>query len=447
MGELAEEQDDGTVARVAAIDIAKASGMVCLRVPHDTIEGRRVQEVWNVAATTNVILELGDKLICQGIQRVVMESTGPYWRPFFYLLEARGLECWLVNARDVKNVPGRPKTDKLDAVWLAKLAERGMVRASFVPPKSVRQLRDLTRTRTVFVQERTRHKHRVDKILQDAQIKLSSVVSDLFGVSSRAMLDALVAGERSPRTLADLARASLAAKKPALIEALTGQFDEHHGRLLHVLLDSIDHLTAQIRELDRLIALALEEITAPSDDTGTSPPDAEDTAPAASRTAQDLVERLDAIPGVGPTAAQIILAEIGADMSRFPTPEHLVSWAKLCPRTTQSGTKNTAGPTGKGNPWLKGALGEAASAAARTDTFLGARYRRIVKRRGHSKALVAVARSILVIAWHLINDPDARYQDLGADWHQRHLNPARKTRELVRQLQALGHTVSLAPAS
>ncbi|WP_369394906.1 transposase [Streptomyces sp. CG1] len=188
MEEWKEDSDDGTVARIAAIDIAKASGMVCLRVPHDTVEGRRVQQVWTVTATTNAILELGDRLVCQGVQRVVMEATSTYWRPFFYLLEARGLQCWLVNARDVKNVPGRPKTDKLDAVWLAKLAERGMVRASFVPPKPVRQLRDLNRTRTVFTQERTRHKQRVEKALEDTQIKLSTVVSDLFGVSGRAML-------------------------------------------------------------------------------------------------------------------------------------------------------------------------------------------------------------------------------------------------------------------
>ncbi|WP_435280132.1 IS110 family transposase [Streptomyces sp. 1222.5] len=436
MEELGEDHDDGTVARVAAIDIAKASGMVCLRVPHDTIEGRRVQKVWTVASTTNTILELGDRLLCQGVERVVMEATGSYWRPFFYLLEARGLNCWLVNARDVKNVPGRPKTDKLDAVWLAKLAERGMVRASFVPPKPVRHLRDYTRTRTVFVQERTRHKHRVDKALQDAQIKLSDVVSNLFGMSGRAMLDAMIAGERNPRTLTELAKG----KKPALVEALTGQFEDHHARLLRVLLSTIDHLTAQIDELDQLIAWTLEEITTPSSSIGT-----EDEAAAVS--ARILVEKLDLVPGIGPATAQIILAEIGADMSRFPTPEHLVSWAKLCPRTIQSGAKNTAGPAGKGNPWLKGALGEAANAAARTDTFLGARYRRIVKRRGHAKALVAVARSMLVIAWHLINDPDAFYQELGADWHRRHLDPARKTRDLVRQLQALGHQVALSPAS
>ncbi|MFI6289356.1 IS110 family transposase [Streptomyces sp. NPDC051018] len=441
MEELREDHDDGTVARVAAIDIAKASGMVCLRVPHDTVEGRRIQQVWNVASTTTAILELGDRLVCQGVERVVMEATGNYWRPFFYLLEARGLDCWLVNARDVKNVPGRPKTDKLDAVWLAKLGERGMVRASFVPPKPVRHLRDFTRTRTVFVQERTRHKHRVDKALQDAQIKLSGAVSDLFGLSGRAMMDAMVAGERNPRALAELARGSLVKKKTALAEALTGQFEDHHARLLGVLLASVDHLTAQIRELDQLIAETLEEITTPPGATGT------EGKPATAVSAQVLAERLDAVPGIGPTTAQIILAEIGADMSRFPTPEHLVSWAKLCPRAIQSGAKNTAGPAGKGNPWLKGALGEAANAAARTDTFLGARYRRIVKRRGHAKALVAVARSILVIAWHLINDPAASYQELGSDWHRRHLDPARKTRDLVRQLQALGHQVALTPTS
>ncbi|MFD0327133.1 IS110 family transposase [Streptacidiphilus monticola] len=386
MPDTHEDQSDGTVARVAAIDIAKATAVICTRVPHDRVDGRRVQQVWSVASTTNAILDLGDHLLCQGIERVVMEATGSYWKPFFYLLEARGLECWLVNAREVKNVPGRPKTDKLDAVWLAKLAERGMVRASFVPPKPVRHLRDLTRTRTTFTQDRTRLKHRTEKLLEDAQIKLSTVVSDLFGVSGRAMMDALAAGQHHPRTLADLAKGSLVHKKPALIEALTGQFEDHHGQLLRVLLDTVDHYTRQIQHLDQRITALLAELAGPHH--------------------PDLLARLDAIPGVGPATAQVILAEIGLDMSRFPTPEHLVSWAKLCPRTIQSGAKNTTGPTGRGNPWLKGALGEAANAAARTDTFLGARYRRIVKRRGHAKALVAVARSILVIAWHLLNDPD-----------------------------------------
>ncbi|MFJ5304297.1 transposase [Streptomyces sp. NPDC088350] len=207
-----------------------------------------------------------------------------------------------------------------------------------------------------------------------------------------------------------------------------------------MLLSTVDHLTAQIDKLGRLVARTLEEITTPPGSTG-----AGDEAVAVS--ARTLAEKLDAVPGIGPTTAQIILAEIGADMSRFSTPEHLVSWAKLCPRTIQSGAKNTSGPAGQGNLWLKDALGKAANAAARADTFLGTRYRRIVKRRGHAKTLAAVARSTLVIAWHLINDPDDSYQELGADWHRRHLDPARKTRDLVRQLRTLGHQVALSPTS
>jgi transposase len=222
MNEHALMEDVEQVARVAAIDIAKASAMVCTRWPDEERAGRRVQAVWPVKATTNAIVELGDHLACYGVELVVMEATSTYWKPFYFLLEARGLTVWLVNARDVKNVPGWPKTDKLDAIWLAKLAERGMLRASFVPPKPVRQLRDLTRLRKTLVEDRTRYRQRVEKILEDAQIKLSSVVSDLFGVSGRAMLDALVAGQRSPAQVADLARTTLRGKIPALVEALTG---------------------------------------------------------------------------------------------------------------------------------------------------------------------------------------------------------------------------------
>jgi transposase len=465
------------VERVAAIDIAKASGMVCVRTPDEDRPGARVQRVFHTAATSGAILDLADHLVCQGVTLVVMEATSTYWKPFFFLLEARGLECWLVNARDVKNVPGRPKTDKLDAVWLAKLAERGMLRASFVPPKPVRQLRDLTRSRAVLTHERTRHKQRTEKLLEDAQIKLSCVISDIFGVSGRAMLEALIAGERSPKALASLAHGTIKASPADLTEALRGHFEEHHAFMLRMALDVVDHLTVQIDRLTARITHLFAELTgdlAPAADTaasgdgndgqrggkdtgeGVAVP--EGTARAFGTGGDELpgqglllplsdVERLDEIPGVGVATAQVVLAEIGLDMSVFPTAGHLVSWAKLSPRTVQSGPKHTSAGTGKGNPWLRGALGEAAMAAARTDTFLGARYRRLVKRRGHLKALVAVARSILVIVWHLLTNPHARYRDLGPDWHTRTLDPARRTRDLVRQLNALGHQVTLAPAA
>jgi transposase len=432
------EQAAELVERVAAIDIAKASGMVCVRLPNEDKPGFRTQRVFNTVATSGAILDLADHLICQGVTRVVMEATSTYWKPYFFLLESRGLQCWLVNARDVKNVPGRPKTDRLDAVWLAKLAERGMLRASFVPPKPIRELRDLTRARAVLTHERTRHKQRTEKLLEDAQIKLSTVIADIFGVSGRAMLEALIAGERSPKALADLAHGTIRASHATLAESLTGRFEEHHAFMCRMLLDTIDYLTVQIDKLTARITLRLAELSTTEDDEG---PGQGTLIPITD------TERLDEIPGIGPGTAQVILAETGLDMSVFPTAGHLVSWAKLSPRTIQSGGKNTSGPTGKGNPWLRGALGEAAISAARTDTFLGARYRRIVKRRGHMKALVAVARSILVAVWHLMSDPTARYHDLGADWHTRNLDPTRKTRDLVRQLAALGHDVTLTPAT
>lgn len=439
------EQDPEFVGRVAAIDVAKASGMVCLRLPHEAKPGKRVQKVWNVSATTNAVLDLGDHLVCQGVTRVVMEATGAYWKSFYFLLEARGLECWLVNARDVKNVPGRPKTDKLDAVWLCKLAERGMLRPSFIPPKPIRRLRDLTRTRTVLTEERTRHKQRVEKLLEDAQIKLSTVATDIFGVSGRAMIDALIAGRRDPKILAEMAKGRMRTKKAALTEALTGQFDEHHAYLCQLLLDLIDNLSVRIGELTTRITTAIDALAPAQTPPGATP--ATDTPATDTPATLSLVARLDEIPGIAETTAQILIAELGLDMGIFPTAGHLASWAKLAPRTIQSGAKNTSGPTGKGNPWLKGALGEAAMSAAKTDTFLGARYRRLVKRRGHQKALVAVARSMLEIIWHLIADPHARYTDLGADWHTRRQDPQRRTRDLVRQLQTLGHEVILNPAA
>ena len=456
--EIDAEELDQLVARVAAIDVAKASGKVCTRVPHDTVPGRRVTRVWDVPATTNAIVELSDHLACQGIERVVVESTSDYWRPFLYLLEARGLDTWLVNARDVKQVPGRPKTDKLDAVWLAKLTEKGMLRPSFVPPKEIRELRDYTRLRVDLTVERSRHKQRLEKLLEDALIKLSIVATDIFGVSGRAMIEALIAGERDPRRLAGLAKGRLRVKHAALVQALTGRFDDHHAELARMLLDQIDGLTAQIDRLTARIGVdllaAIPAAGIPKENGGGDSPGqprepgtpADPTHPAGAQPLAAL-DRLDEIPGLGPLAAQAIIAEVGLDMTRFPTAAHLVSWAKLSPQTIQSGPKTRTGKTGKGNRYLKGVLGEAAAAAAKTDTFLGERYRRLVKRRGKLKALVAVARSILVIVWHLLADPAARFHDLGSNYHTTRINKDRKALNHVRQLQALGFTVTLNAAA
>jgi len=330
-------------------------------------------------------------------------------------------------------------------VWLAKLNERGMLRPSFIPPVEIRRLRGYTRLRLELTEERSRHVQRVEKLLEDALIKLSTVATDIMGVSGRAMIEALIAGERDPQVLAALAKGRMRVKHAALVEALTGRFDDHHAELARILLDQIDALGAQIEALTGRIDAAISAIPAaqaPAPGTGPDggPPDAA-TAPLCA------VARLDEVAGIGVRAAQVIIAEIGLDMAQFPTAGHLVSWARLSPRTIQSGPKHRTAGTGKGNRYLKGVLGEAAAAAARTDTFLGERYRRLVKRRGKLKALVAVARSILVIVWHLLADPTARFLDLGSDFHTIHVDKDRKTRSLVHQLQALGHQVTLSPAA
>jgi transposase len=344
-------------------------------------------------------------------------------------------------------------------VWLAKLNERGMLRPSFVPPAQIRQLRDYTRLRSDLTQERTRHVQRLEKLLEDALIKLSTVATDIMGVSGRAMLEALIAGQRDPRVLAELARGRLRGKRAALVQALTGRFDDHHAELARMLLDHIDALGVQTDQLTSRIQELIGAIPAaqlPGD--GAGPPGAgaaaattrtqdTDQPPTPTPTPLPAVQRLDEIPGIGVKAAQVIIAELGLDMGQFPTPAHLVSWARLSPRTIQSGAKHRAGTTGKGNPYLKGVLGEVAAAAAKTNTFLGERYRRLVRRIGKLKALVAIARSILVIVWHLLADPTVRFHDLGADYHTRRIDKDRKTRSHVRQLQALGYTVTLTPAA
>ena len=444
--EIPDAVHELVIERVAAIDVAKASGKVCVRLARPGGQVGRLSRVWDVAATTRAVTELAEHLIGERIEKVTVESTSDYWRIWFYLLEAAGLAVQLVNARDVKNVPGRAKSDKLDAVWLAKLTEKGMLRASFVPPAPIRELRDYTRLRIDLTHDRSRHVQRLEKLLEDALIKLSAVASDIMGVSGRAMIEALIAGERDPRRLADLARGKMKAKRAALIEALTGRFDAHHAELARMLLDQIDALTGQIDTLTTRIETLIEAIPAAHgvDPDGTTGPHA-GTGPDA--VVLPAVARLDDIPGIGPRAAQIILAEIGTDMSRFPTAGHLVSWAKLCPRTIQSGPVTRGGKTGKGNPYLKGALGEAAAAAAKTDTFIGERYRRLVKRRGKLKALVAVARSILVIVWQLLTDITARFHDLGSDYHTRRIGTEKRIRSHVAQLTAMGYQVTLTPAA
>jgi transposase len=466
--EIVDEAYEQLLARVCAIDVAKDSGKVCLRVPAETGTGSRVSKVWDVPARTKAVIELADHLVCQGIEKVTVESTSDYWRIWFYLLEAAGLDVQLVNARDVKNVPGRPKTDKLDAVWLAKLTEKGLLRPSFVPPREIRVLRDYTRLRVDLTAERVRHWGRLEKLLEDALIKVSAVASRIDTVSVRDMVEALIAGERNPRVLADLARGRMKLKHTDLVQALTGQFDDHHAELARMMLDQIDALTAQIDTLTARIDALLAQMPLPARPDRPGPgestaepcqspsavraaPDGPDanapSPPAAVRSAADLIDILDEVAGVGRHVAQVIIAEIGLDMSRFPTAGHLVSWAKLCPRTIQSGAKSAAGKTGKGNRYLKAVLGDAAAGAAKTDTFLGERYRRIVKRRGKLKALVAVARSILVIVWQLLSNPGLRYRDLGSDYFTHRIDRERRTHNHVRQLQALGYEVTLVVAA
>jgi transposase len=417
------EDTEEIIERVAALDIGKAELMACIRVPNPDRPGRRAQEITTYSTMTRSLLSLADRLHELRVTRVVMEATSDYWKPVFYLLEARGLDPWLVNAKDVKHLPGRPKTDRLDAVWLAKVAERQMLRSSFVPPPQIRLLRDLTRYRVDLVSVRTAEKNRVEKLLEDAQIKVSVVASDIFGVSGREMLAALLAGERDPAALAQLARASMRRKIPLLEEAFVGRFTDHHAFLLRTMLARIDETSADIAAVETRI----EELVAPF---------------------AQAVERLDEITGVGRTAAHTMIAEIGLDMTRFPTAAHLCSWARFAPGIKESAGKSKGrGSTGHGNPYLARVLGEAAVGASRTDTFLGERYRRIARRRGKKKAIVAVGRSILVIVWHLLSDPDTRYHDLGSDFYDNRLGPERKKRAHVRQLEALGFKVTLEPAA
>ncbi|MDX3764029.1 IS110 family transposase [Streptomyces sp. AK02-04a] len=404
--------------RCAALDIGKKDLKACVRTPSPSGRRSRRQEIRTFATVTNSLLELRDWLLAEKVTLVVLEATGDYWRGAFYLLE-NCLNVILVNAAHAKGLPGR-KTDVADAAWLCQLGECGLLKASFVPPEPIRHLRDLTRYRTSLTAERSREVQRLEKELEDAGIKLSSVATDIMGVSGRAMLAALIDGERDVHTLAQMAKARMRPKIPALVEALTGNFGEHHAFLCRLHLERIDHLTAAIGELSVRIEAEM--------------------LPFAQQ-----IELLQTIPGVGRTTAEALIAETGGDMNRFRTAGHLASWAGVCPGHHESAGKHKSGRRRHGNRWLSAALGTAAMAASRTKetTYLGARYHRLMPRLGKKKALVALEHSLLTAVWHMLTH-DAEYADLGGDYYTRH-DPERALRRMTRQANALGFTVRFDP--
>jgi transposase len=411
----------------AGIDIGKDEVVACVRGPAPAGRGRRKQ-TRTFTSFTSSLEAMADWFTEQGVTEIAMEATGSYWKPIWYILEDRAFELKLVNAHHVKILPGR-KSDVLDAEWLAQLLEHGLLRGSFVPPPTIRELRDLTRYRKRLIQAHTSENQRIQKTLEDAGIKLDSVASDVLGVSGRAMLAALIAGERDPNTLAELAKGRLRVKIPQLRQALRGRFGEHHALLIGLALDHTAHLEAAITRLDERVDTVFATHTSEAD------------IPFAR--ARD---RLDTITGVGKRAAETIIAEIGADMTRFPTAAHLASWAGVCPGNNITGGKRGSGTTTKGSVWLLDILTQCAWAASHTrDTYLSAQFWRLARRIGKKKAAIAVAHSILVICWHLLSD-DRDYDDLGGDYFTRR-NTDRQRDRLIRQLHGLGYRVTLEQAS
>jgi len=407
---------DLMVERCAGVDIGKDEVVACVRTPDPSGKGRR-KETRTFTSFTSQLEAMADWFAAEGVTEVVMEATGSYWKSPWYVLEERGFELKLVNARHVKILPGR-KTDVADAEWLAELLEHGMLRGSFVPPVAIRELRDLTRYRKRMIQAHTSECQRIQKTLEDAGIKLDSVASDVLGVSGRAMLAALVAGERDPEVLAELAKGVLRKKIPELRQALRGRFREHHALLIGLCLDHAAHLEEAIVKLD----VRVEAVMVPF---------------------AEARDHLDTITGVGKRAAECVIAEIGVDMGVFPTAGHLSSWAGMAPGNNITGGKRRSGKTNKGNVWLADVLTQCAWAAARSrDTYLSAQYWRLARRIGKKKAATAVGHSILVICWHLLTN-NADYDDLGGDYFVRRGNTARHQDRLVQQLQDLGYQVTL----
>ena len=405
--------------RVAAIDVGKREVAVTVRTPGQR-RGPRTQQTRKFRTYFQVLRQMVDWLVAQGVTHVAMEATGVYWKPVFHALcEADTLEIVLVNARHVKNVPGR-KTDVKDSEWLAQLLECGLLRGSFIPPKDIAAIRELTRYRKKTIQARTRELQRLSKVLEDAGIKIDSVASSITTLSARDMIEALIAGERDARVLANLARGIMRNKIPDLTMACSGRFADHHAVLARLHLDHIDHLTRMIDGLDERI----EQVMGPF--------------------AQQLA-LLRTIPGIGDRAAQILISEIGVDMSRFPTAAHLASWAGLCPGNNESAGRRKSGRTRKGNAEVRDVLTECAWSAGKTGSYIGAQFHRFHRRfgkNGGGKAAVAVAHTLIVIVWHVLHD-QTEYRELGHDHFTRRDNPEATARRLIHDLQALGYHVQL----
>jgi transposase len=403
----------------SGLDVHKKTVVACVLTPDD--KGGGVQKQIKSFATTTAGLEaLAAWLVQNGVTHVAMESTGVYWKPVYNVL-APEFAIWVVNAHHLKQVPGR-KTDVKDAEWIAQLMRLGLLERSFIPDVEQRDLRDLTRYRTRLIQEKSAAANRLHKTLEDANIKLTSVLTDIQGVSARLMLEALIADEQDVPQIAELAKGRLRNKIPQLVEALTGQVRSHHRFMLQEVLTHLDELNARIHTLDQRI----REATTPY---------------------EAIIERLDAIPGVNRRTVECILAEVGTDVAAFPSAKHLASWACLCPGNHMSANKRRSGKRRKGQKWLVSTLVEAAWAASRTHgTYLRAQFQRLAARQGGKRAAVAVAHSILVIVYHLLADPDATFQELGGDYfHKR--NQEQEERRHVRSLESLGYTVTLSPAA
>jgi transposase len=432
--------------RVAGIDIAKAKADVCTRLPPARDGGRRASRLEEVPATSAEILALAGRLLADRVQLVVMEATSDYWRIWFYLLEGAGLNVQLANPAHARQLAGRPKTDRLDAQWIARLAEMGLLRPSFVPPPEIRALRDLTRTRLQLARDRTREWQRLEKLLEGALVKLSSAVHSLARTkTARDILEALAAGQRDPAALAALAHGRVKGGRAAVLQALDGMMpSDHHLMLIGVHLDHITFLDRAVAAVEDQVSAALDAIPA-AWGTGADGVPSPDPGPGAA--VLPAAERLAEVPGVTCKLATAIIAETGLDMTRFPTAAHLVSWAGLAPVARQSGPRNRKPGKGQGDAYLKGYCTQAANGAAKTDTFLGERLRRLSKRLGGNRAKCAVARSILVIIWHLLSDPEARFNDLGPDWHQRKAGRDRKIAAHLKQLHALGLNVTITEAA